>query len=265
MIAAQQIGLQQLAPSAALGSYVSSYCVYDFPAELHNQSILFLPEGIIEIVVQFAAGTQHTTSVAGSWQSRPQYFVGGLHTQAYLMRIREAGQAWGIRFRPAAFRHFTRLPVHHLKNLLVSPANIWGIEAEEWIIQLQTASTTEERWRITEAFLLRQLQPKQKGFATKQVMRLIEQSHGQCRVSELAQLACLSEAQFRVRFKEYFGVSPKVFLRLYRLHYARSQYQQQQALTDLAYHAGYFDQAHFTRDVQLITSMAPGKLFPLLA
>ncbi len=264
MINARQIGHCQLTPSPRLSPYVSCYCSYDFPDELRGQSILFLPEGIVEVVVQFAADTQHTTSTRGSWQTRPQHFVGGLHTNAYLMRIREAGQAWGIRFRPAAFRHFTSLPVHHLKNLLVAPADVWGIEAQLWIEELQAASTSEERWQLTEAFLLHRLNPKRKGFAVEQVLMHIRQTNGQSRVRDLAQVACLSEAQFRVRFNEYFGVAPKVFLRLFRLHYACNQYQDKQVLTDLAYEAGYFDQAHFNRDIRLITDMAPGKLFPLL-
>lgn len=264
MIAAQQIVYRQIAPSARLSKYISCYCSYDFPAELQGESILFLPEGIVEIVLQFSAATQHTTTVKGNWQTRPQHFVGGLHTNAYLMRIHQAGQAWGIRFRPAAFRHFTTMPVHHLKNSLVAPAEIWGLEAVRWSEDVQIAQSEEERWQLTENFLLRQLCPKQKGFAVGQVFSHIQNRRGQCRVSDLAQIACLSEAQFRVRFNEYFGVSPKVFLRLLRLDYAREQYREQKALTDLAYHAGYFDQAHFNRDIRQITTMAPGKLFSIL-
>lgn len=180
------------------------------------------------------------------------------------MQLQQPGQAWSIRFRPGAFRHVTRLPVHHLKNTLVAPSDIWGVSAAQWVDQLTTAKSTQECWQITESFLASKLLVNSATFPTELILNHIAQTHGQCRVAALAQVACLSPAQFRARFNQYFGVAPKVYLRLFRLHYARQQFKTEQAFTELAYRAGYFDQAHFNRDVRLITAMSPSELFPLL-
>ena len=264
MIAAQQLRPTRLAPSLALAPYISAYCHYVFPEALRGQSIFFLPEGIVELIVQLDTATQHSTPLVEDWQVRPSHFVGGLHTSAYLMRIKQAGQAWGVRFRPGAFAHFTHLPVDQLKNLLVAPADIWSDSATEWIEQLQMSSDRQEQWQMTERFLRSQLRLQQYAFPTTAIMEHISRDNGQCRVNELAATACLSMAQFRLRFKQYFGVSPKVFLRLYRLQFARRKFAQELSLTDLAYRSGYFDQAHFNHDVRQITGLRPSQLFPLL-
>lgn len=210
------------------------------------------------------AASQYAATNEASWQRRPNHFVGGLHTKAYLMQLDRPGQAWSIRFHPGAFRYFTRLPVHHLKNTLVAPEDIWGPAAQQWLDQLNEANSVQECWQLTESFLSCQLITQATNFPTDLILSHIERANGQCRVSALAQVACLSPAQFRARFNQYFGVSPKVYLRLFRLHYARQQFKTNQAFTELAYRSGYFDQAHFNRDVRLITALPPSQLFPLL-
>ena len=263
MIAAQHLQSQQFRPGQLLGPYISAYCLYDFPAAMQGQSIFFLPEGIIEIVVQLGAQSQSCAPGQTVWRSRPAQFVGGLHTRAYLMRIQESGKAWSIRFKPGAFRHFTVVPVHHLKNLLVAVEDIWGAAGREWLQQCKAARTSDLQ-ALTEAFLLKQCALKPAPFPASVLLQFIKKRRGQCRVAELSKIACLSDAQFRLRFNEFFGISPKVFLRLYRLHYARQQFADEQSFTSLAYQAGYFDQAHFNREVKAISGLSPKQLFPLL-
>ncbi|MEL7251367.1 MAG: helix-turn-helix domain-containing protein [Bacteroidota bacterium] len=264
MIAAQQIGCTTTAASPELQPYISAYCLYDFSLELCETPIFFLPEGIVEIVVQLGAVSSTSTAADQNWQQRPDSFVGGLHSSAYVMQIEHPGKAWGIRFKPGAFRHFTSLPVHELKNLLASPTEIWGKEVEQWLDTISKTKDSEILHRTTERFLKAQLNPAHAHFPVRTIWAYIQQSKGQCKVTELAQLACLSSAQFRLRFNQYFGLAPKPFLRLYRLQQAQQQFHPQTAFTELAYLSGYYDQAHFNRDVRSITHMSPSELFALL-
>ena len=263
MIAARQIGATRIAVSPKLQAYIDEYCLYDFSTELCRTPIFFLPEGIIEIVVQLGAASCTCGATQQQWQDRPSEFVGGLHSSAYVMQIEQPGKAWGIRFKPGAFRHFTHVPVHQLQNLLISPLEIWGKRTEEWLDTIRNAKTIETLQQSTEQFLWSQLYQGNKHFPSQAIWQYIQQVKGQCKVGELAQIACLSPAQFRLRFKQYFGLAPKPFLRLYRLQQAQQQFSQDTALTDLAYQSGYYDQAHFNHDVRAITNMAPSQLFAL--
>ncbi|MEL6657755.1 MAG: helix-turn-helix domain-containing protein [Bacteroidota bacterium] len=264
MIAAQQIGCTTTAASPELQPYISAYCLYDFSPELCETPIFFLPEGIIEIVVQLGAVSSTSTATGQNWRQRPDAFVGGLHSRAYIMQIEHPGKAWGIRFKPGAFRRFTSLAVHQFKNLLASPTEIWGKEAEQWLATISKTKDLETLWHMTERFLKDHLNPANAHFPAQTIWAYIQQSKGQCKVAELAQMACLSSAQFRLRFNQYFGIAPKPFLRLYRLQQAQQQFHPQTAFTELAYLSGYYDQAHFNRDIRSITNMSPSELFSLL-
>ena len=62
-------------------------------------------------------------------------------------------------------------------------------------------------------------------------------------------------------FSEYVGVSPKRVIRRYRLHEAEERLAEGRELNlaALALDLGYFDQAHFARDVKAIVGGAPAR------
>jgi AraC-like DNA-binding protein len=256
MIAAHHIEQVHYPPASELIPYVSSYCHYKLESHLQKDTLFFLPEGIVEIIFQHGAHTHYTHPISKEWLSREQAFVGGLHTRAYQMKISEPGFAFSIRFRAGAFAHFVKLPVHELKNQLLSPGLIWGKAGQEWQDKLALTKSIDQKIELTDQFLQSQFSTCS-PFPTAVLQNFIHQKNGHCKVSDLAKIAYLSPAQFRHRFNSHFGVPPKTYLQLYRLGRVKHLQATTTNLRDLAFQLGYYDPSHFHKEVQLITGLLP--------
>ena len=84
-------------------------------------------------------------------------------------------------------------------------------------------------------------------------------TRGQIRMEQLANQACLSLRQFERRFKRLTGFTAKTIARLIRFETIRHHLLTQPAarLTDLAYDAGFHDQAHWINDFKALAGCSP--------
>ncbi|MEY9863982.1 transcriptional regulator GlxA family with amidase domain [Catenulispora sp. GAS73] len=80
-------------------------------------------------------------------------------------------------------------------------------------------------------------------------------------VPALADAVGLSERQLRRRFTEAVGYGPKTLHGILRFQHAlRLGRAAPNSLADVAYQAGYADQAHFTREVRRLAGLTPTEL-----
>lgn len=85
------------------------------------------------------------------------------------------------------------------------------------------------------------------------------QCHGEARVGDLASGTGLSERQFRRRFREQVGLSPKELLRIQRIRSCAktSVTNPGHSWAELAARPGYSDQPHLAREFQRLMGMSP--------
>lgn len=79
-------------------------------------------------------------------------------------------------------------------------------------------------------------------------------------VHDAATRACLSERQLSRRFRCRLGIGPKTFARVMRLQRAAGALSRGAPAIDAAAHAGYADQAHFTREATELAGATPSVL-----
>lgn len=255
----KQIHSQQHSPNhPALRSYVDSFVVYKYGQKGKAHIQHFLPEGIVEVVLQSARNSWYLAHpTAKHWQERPQNFVGGLHRRSYQVAWEGPGDAFGIRFKPGAFAHFANIKVNALQDTLASLLDTWGKAGNDWANDIATKSTAM-KIVLTEAFLLKQLKAYGNShFDFHAVYQYIQAQQGIIHVEEMAQYFCYSIAHFRHLFSRHFGLSPKAYCRLWRLRHAVKFKPSKLSLTDWAHQLGYFDQAHFNRDIKAFTGLTP--------
>lgn len=72
----------------------------------------------------------------------------------------------------------------------------------------------------------------------------------------------LSERQLRRTCLDAFGYGPKVLQRILRFQQAKRLIESGVPLADVAYQAGYSDQAHLTREVTSLAATTPTRLRP---
>ena len=123
--------------------------------------------------------------------------------------------------------------------------------------QLYEAGTDSNRIAAVEKFLIsrmRQVEPEQLVLAA---ITLIQHTRGNIRIKALCERLNISQSPLEKRFRQYVGASPKKFASIIRLKYALESYQPLISLTDLGYHSGFYDQAHFIKEFKTFTGETP--------
>lgn len=125
--------------------------------------------------------------------------------------------------------------------------------------QIVTASTASAKIAQLEAFLLHRLDRLAPFNPTLQTaVDAVRQAHGDITVTALRTHLSLSERQLERSFLHYTGLTPRQFVRLTRFRQVvQLLHQPEISLTDVAYRAGYYDQAHFIHDFKALADLTP--------
>ena len=97
--------------------------------------------------------------------------------------------------------------------------------------------------------------------ALQRALRYIDEHLSQpLRVTELAEVACVSRFHLVRLFRMGTGASPLRYVRRRRIERARQLLPAAaQSMTCLAQHLGFFDQSHFVRSFRAETGCSPGQ------
>lgn len=167
-----------------------------------------------------------------------------------------------IIFREGGASLFFKQPVHELFRESVSLDNLL-LRSELLLLeeQLAGAGKDTDRIHITERFLLGLMTQKTPDLLVPAALQLIHQYKGNIRISELAAQLHISQSPLEKRFRQAIGTSPKKFSAIVRMKWAIQHHHPQQSLTNLSYHAGFYDQAHFIKEFRTFTGQTPEDFF----
>lgn len=142
----------------------------------------------------------------------------------------------------------------------VDLADIWGRQALELHERLSRESGPEDRFRLLEGSLVRQLsRGRRHNPAVRVGVRALGSSGPVSRTREVARQVGLSQRRFITVFKQEIGITPKLFSRVRRFQRAlvlirRSAVPNWPAL---ALECGYCDQSHLIRDFLAFSGFSP--------
>jgi AraC-like DNA-binding protein len=154
---------------------------------------------------------------------------------------------------------FFPLSLHELFGSSISLDNFMNTrEIED---QLMSAGNNEERISIIQYFLLSRLKFPHSDALILNAIQQIKNANGDLRIKDLSTDLYISQDAFEKRFRKITGTSPKQFAGIVRLKNIIAQYSNATNLTDIAYSAGYFDQAHFIKTFKSFTGETPQSFF----
>lgn len=163
-----------------------------------------------------------------------------------------------IRFRAGMLHRFTSVPGADLMDRAWPAGELWGRAGAALARQVQDAGGNEERVRLIERFLLRQM--------TTEPDRLVEHAidalyRSAPPVAQLAQAGGIGVRQFERRFRAVTGQAPAEVRRIARVQKTVRALLLDPARSplDAALAQGYFDQSHFIRDFRTLAGAAPGR------
>jgi len=215
------------------------------------------PEGVFELIFQLHSPAWHRAAEGSIWSKRPDAFIGGLFQQNYHLGLTPESRLIALRLRRGAARRILPGGLHEFSNGFIRWEEVWADQMAE---QLSEAPDLRTQLFRIEQFLHRSIR-RVKISVIDGALDLIHRKNGMVTIRELEQLTGLSSAQFRRRFREEVGLSPKPYLEVMRVNAIIQRLGSQQnaeKLTALAYRFGYFDQAHFIHRFKQLTGRTPG-------
>jgi AraC-like DNA-binding protein len=177
-----------------------------------------------------------------------------------VMAASEKIQIIGAHLKPYAISCFYNGQVKNLDWL-----TDWKIllpHGQEVFLQLMDSNKNPEYLvRGFEAFLEENYIPKELAVVTKAV-ELIEKSNGNIRVKDLALRCETTDRTLRNQFMKHIGCSPHELIRLTRIKQliANFKVSSNASLTNHAYKAGFADQSHMNKHMDLFRLGPPKEL-----
>ena len=251
--------------SDVLKPYIKSYNFVDIDNSVDKHPTQFLlPGGSFEIIFMLGGKIDQLSSHMGSWMLIPKTSLGGLFDVHY--RFKPVGRCRFLRiqFNPGKTRFMNLGNLKNFQNQMVEIEHFSSLIRADCFDEIQS---TENRKIAVDSLnqyfesKLTQLNPIEDDKILLAI-KTIQETKGLIRINELAADLKISISNFRKKFKQHVGISPKKFARTQRIHHIAKQIDQnhQVNLTALAHDMNYFDQSHFIKDVRNVCGVAPSML-----
>ena len=222
-----------------------------------NSSEIILPQGIIEIVFNFADQINGVLPGGEKISHAPRCFIQGIHTQIIHSDYIGLHHLFGIRLHPYAIQSLLGIMPSELNNTIIDLALINPIFNQIWH-KLVELNTFEEKVQLLERELPYLSEPVCGRSKMLSHLFLSPQPEHFQTVDALARQICYSPRQLNRVVHNLFGLSAEE-LTLYKKFQEsiRLIHHKSMSLTEVAYSADFYDQAHFCRVFKLYTGMTP--------
>ncbi|WEK33906.1 MAG: helix-turn-helix domain-containing protein [Candidatus Pseudobacter hemicellulosilyticus] len=256
-------------PGPALSRYVDNYMIVDidWTRDLQEYAVWrLIPFG--QTTMLFLFGDPHQYSLLGpqeGMQDTARAFLVGQLTRPIWLKFSGHTRLFKIQFRSAGIRQLLPFNMQELTNVAsLELDSIWGNPVQQLLEKLYEAPTDPARVNEVDQFLLQRLSPASNlvDYVDYTIHQLINNG-GNLSIQSLEKQLGISSRQLERLFRAKVGLPPKELGRIIRLNQAISRLRQDSSISlfQLSHAAGYFDQAHFSRDFKNIAGVAPSKLF----
>jgi AraC-like DNA-binding protein len=246
-------------PSPPLDTYIDYFYYLDGSMPYRREKIL--PTGWLDLEVNLgdaiqiydASGAKLVATCVDSWWVGVWNRFGTVEWPLNIQLI-------GIHFKPGGAYPFLNLPLSELCNQIISADAIWGGFAAELCERLYAAPSIQARLALFEQLLLTRLYDTPQGLTAVHCgVAEIARHHGALSIKALSDHMYISQSHLLTQFNRMVGISPKALARLYRLKHVLRTIDPTQPVdwTQIAHHAGYYDQAHFSKDFREFTGHSP--------
>jgi AraC-like DNA-binding protein len=185
----------------------------------------------------------------------------GMRTRRFLIEFPSAVRVVGVHFKPWGLSPFVDMPSAELRDRWVPVDAVWGRSLDRIRDRIAGARSPGEVLQVLEDELRFRLVPApSRGLdLVRQTAGRLEASWGGVSVGALTDGAGVSGSHLATQFKLHLGVTPKRVARIYRFARMILSIDALQAVnwSELAQDAGYFDQAHFSKEFKDFTSLTP--------
>jgi len=253
-----------LGTSRALAGFVDGMADWDIacPDEAKALTIKAIPGVAPFLMLHYRTPVLRISQFAGRSLGHPhdRHFATNLHSGAVIARPRGPLGAIVVRFRPETASQLLGEPPRHFLDAQIRLDDLFGRSQLSLLEErLSEARSSSHRFAHVERFLLAHLHPREDRPIACRAAALLSR-RPLLRVRDLAGRLGVSERHLARSFNDTFGMGPKHFARIARIERVWSMRARGATWAEIAYAAGFADQAHMINDFAQIVGMSPGQL-----
>ncbi|MPZ61238.1 MAG: helix-turn-helix domain-containing protein [Propionibacteriales bacterium] len=248
------------APLRGLVDDYSGYALHGLPLTMHRG----LPSRWLTVVLAIdepleLAAMPDPRQPPGVFQAA----FGGLHSSPARIRMDTHHTGIHLALTPRGARTLFGVTAGELGSRVVHLDEVVGRSGGELLERVHAESTWPRRFEALDGVLLSWLRDRPKQARPEVVWawdRLVADG-GAPRVQDLADDVGWSRRHLNQRFRDEFGLPPKVAARVVRFERARRMFEEdpRASLARVAVSSGYSDQAHLTREWQALAGCSPAR------
>jgi AraC-like DNA-binding protein len=191
----------------------------------------------------------------------------GVWTRRFLFEYPTPVRLVGVHFKPWGISPFVDIPATELRDRWVPVDSVWQRSLDRIRNQVGEIGSVTETLRVMEEELRSRLAkgPSPGLDLVQHTGRRLETSHGAVAVGALTDAAGVSGNHLATQFKSHIGVTTKRVARIYRFARLILSVDALRPVdwSELLQTAGYFDQAHFSREFKDFTGHTPTEYLAL--
>jgi len=245
---------------APLATYIESIFYYKgFRPEHSIERVV--PTGHVFIIVELD-GLEYHTFDRETLQPNGNYtnvWVSGMHKDYLSISAHQDSEMLVIQFKTNGAYPFFKTPIHQLNNSVVAGTTLFGDEILELRTQILAGKNASAKFASVEGWLTKKFDIDKAPSADS--LDILAQLKAKPISESRAIIASYPNTQKHLisQFKTYFGLTPKVFHRIFRFNELLKQIQnkEQLAWSQIAYEFGYSDQSHFIKEFKEFSGFNP--------
>lgn len=201
-----------------------------------------LPDACIDLIIDF---------------EEKEIFFSGFSKQTELFPLNRNTDYLGARLKPGVFYQ-----LFHVKadQIMDKKFPFTAIESENDLINILKTDKLEKRIEMLKKYLVNKFKTIS-SIETIHLVELLYESPKEQSVIKIANDFNYNRRHLVRLFKTTYGISPKVLLNILRLHLCLNLLLEEKAsLTEIALTCGFYDQAHFIKEIKKYTGISPIQL-----
>lgn len=248
-----------------LGKYIKLfYSIHADEREYVNMAHRRLPDGTLDIQFNFGDAI-HISRDSINFSKIPEVAITGLFPDRSFLRYSGDVNLTGVVFQPGCAHLFVNDALEQFRECTDDAALIFGSSVYSIYDELQNIPCDKEKHGLLENFLNGHLKKNNDEFYTCKILesiRLINVMKGNLNINELHRKHYMSEKNFRRKFNELVGLSPKKYATIIRIKSFSKLFESSgKTYSDILFDLGYFDQSHFNKEFQKIAGTNPNTFF----
>lgn len=248
----------KLQPDESLRDYIQSYTFINIPYEQASQlDFWVMPTSHVRMILFLSEPS--LKKVDGKLERIESNGLSGFYSIPHLFLPTHSLQQVIIQFTPWGVQPLLDFPLSDITDSRADLNFIFKNGLEELRAGLISAQHLNDRKQLLDAFFSKQY-CKTSGIdqRIKSVVHCISGEHGNINLDQLSRKTFLGERTIQRLIHNSIGVNYKLFTKCIRLEFVRELLNKGTfTLNEVAYKAGYFDQAHFIHEFKSVYGENP--------